>query len=266
MAVRDYDDTLVCCVEVTIEDRIIDSAASFHATYCKEELKRFKLHSDNLDSEDCIPGLKRRLISVGKLDEEGYHVSFEGQQWKVTKGSLVVTHGNKRRSLYMVEVPSNKINIAINGRGNANLCHQRLKHMSEKGMKILASKGRIPNLQKAVVGFCEPCVLGKQKKVDPANMLPLSMTTTKSSGESSNTSEGSKNSRSFEDFGRSDKEDSKDGASFKEEGSETPHVQRSNRESMALIRFSPSANYLLMTESGEPESYSEALSNKESVQ
>ncbi|GJZ50418.1 retrovirus-related pol polyprotein from transposon TNT 1-94 [Tanacetum coccineum] len=37
--------------------------------------------------------------------------------------------------------------------------------MSEKGMKILASKGRIPDLQKAIVGFCEPCVLGKQKKV-----------------------------------------------------------------------------------------------------
>ncbi|GJZ83472.1 retrovirus-related pol polyprotein from transposon TNT 1-94 [Tanacetum coccineum] len=37
--------------------------------------------------------------------------------------------------------------------------------MSENSMKILASKGRIPDLQKVVVGFCEPCVLGKQKKV-----------------------------------------------------------------------------------------------------
>ncbi|GKF46751.1 retrovirus-related pol polyprotein from transposon TNT 1-94, partial [Tanacetum coccineum] len=53
---------------------------------------------------------------------------------------------------------------AIDGRGNATLWHQRLGHMSGKGMKILALKGRIPDLQKAVVGFCEPCVLGKQKK------------------------------------------------------------------------------------------------------
>ncbi|GKE47572.1 retrovirus-related pol polyprotein from transposon TNT 1-94 [Tanacetum coccineum] len=37
--------------------------------------------------------------------------------------------------------------------------------MSEKCMKILALKGRIQDLQKAVVGFYEPCVLGKQKKV-----------------------------------------------------------------------------------------------------
>ncbi|GJR26360.1 retrovirus-related pol polyprotein from transposon TNT 1-94 [Tanacetum coccineum] len=32
----------------TVEDRIMDSGASFHATYCKEELKRFKLHSDKV--------------------------------------------------------------------------------------------------------------------------------------------------------------------------------------------------------------------------
>ncbi|GJW21602.1 retrovirus-related pol polyprotein from transposon TNT 1-94 [Tanacetum coccineum] len=76
----------------------------------------------------------------------------------------------------MVEVPCDEINVAIDGRGNATLWHQRLGHMSEKGMKILASKGRILDLQKAVVGFCEPCVLGKQKKADPANILPLLMT------------------------------------------------------------------------------------------
>ncbi|GKA39336.1 hypothetical protein Tco_0731887 [Tanacetum coccineum] len=41
-----------------------------------------------------ISGLKRRLISVRQLDEEGYHVGFRDQQWKVTKGSLVVARGN----------------------------------------------------------------------------------------------------------------------------------------------------------------------------
>ncbi|GKE56327.1 hypothetical protein Tco_1495512, partial [Tanacetum coccineum] len=50
-----------------------------------------------------FPGLKRRLISVGQLDEEGYHVGFIDQHWKVSKGSLVVAHGNKHGSLYMVE-------------------------------------------------------------------------------------------------------------------------------------------------------------------
>ncbi|GJV95640.1 hypothetical protein Tco_1547217 [Tanacetum coccineum] len=148
MAARDYDDALVCCVENMIDDHIMDSGASFHATYCKEELERFKLRSGKVRLADdktldiagvedvvlktsfgtswtlkdvrYILGLKKRLISVGQLDEEGYHVGFEDQQWKVTKGSLVVARGNKRGSLYMVEVPSDGINTTIDGRGNAS--------------------------------------------------------------------------------------------------------------------------------------------------
>ncbi|GKC92968.1 hypothetical protein Tco_1158410 [Tanacetum coccineum] len=189
MAVRDYDDT-VCCIENTVEDRIMDSGALFHATFCKEELERFRLRSGKVRLADdktldiagvkdvvlktsfgtswtlkdvrYIPGLKGRLISFGQLDKEGYHVGFGDQQWKVTKSSLLVAHRNKCGSLYMVEVPSDGINATIDGKGNATLWHQRLGHMSEKGMKILTSKGRIPYLQKDVE--------------DPATMLPLSMT------------------------------------------------------------------------------------------
>ncbi|GKC73555.1 retrovirus-related pol polyprotein from transposon TNT 1-94 [Tanacetum coccineum] len=85
-------------------------------------------------------------------------------------------------------------------------------------------------------------------------------------GGSSDTGEGSENSGSFEDSGRSDEEYSEDGASSKEGGSETPQVRRSNIESKAPVRYSPSANYFLLKENGKLESYSEALSSKESVQ
>ncbi|GJS69249.1 retrovirus-related pol polyprotein from transposon TNT 1-94 [Tanacetum coccineum] len=137
MTARDFDDALVCCVKNTIDDRIMDFGASFHATYCKEELERFKLRSS-----------KVRLADDKTLDIAGV-------------GDVV---------------PSDGIYAAIDGRGNAALWHQRLGHMSENGMKILASKGRILDLQKPAVGFCEPCILGKQKKADPATMLPLSLT------------------------------------------------------------------------------------------
>ncbi|GKB49386.1 hypothetical protein Tco_0900139, partial [Tanacetum coccineum] len=76
---------------------------------------------------------------------------------------------------------------------------------------------------------------------------------------SSDTSEGFENSRSIKDSRRLDEEYSEDGESFKEGGSETPHVRRYIKESRALVRYSPSTNYLLLTENGEPESYSEAL-------
>ncbi|GJS38989.1 retrovirus-related pol polyprotein from transposon TNT 1-94 [Tanacetum coccineum] len=69
----------------------------------------------------------------------------------------------------------------------------------------------------------------------------LSSEITQSPGGSSDTSEGSENNGSFKDSGRSDEEYSEDGASSKEGGSETPY-------------------------NGELESYSEALSSKESVQ
>ncbi|GJV16790.1 retrovirus-related pol polyprotein from transposon TNT 1-94 [Tanacetum coccineum] len=94
----------------------------------------------------------------------------------------------------------------------------------------------------------------------------LSSEITQIPGGSSDTSEGSEDSGSFKDSGRSYKEDSEDRASSEEGCSETPHVRRSTRESMALVRYSPSANYLLLTKNGEPESYLESLSSKEFVQ
>ncbi|GJY03411.1 retrovirus-related pol polyprotein from transposon TNT 1-94 [Tanacetum coccineum] len=147
--------------EDSIDDCIMDSGASFHATYCKEELERFKLRSGKVHLAD------DKTLAIAGVGDVVLKTSF---------GSLVVARGKKCGSLYMVEVPSERINTAIDGRGNATLRHQRLGHMSEKGMNILALKGRILNLQKAVIGFCKPCVLGKQKKTDPATMLPLSMT------------------------------------------------------------------------------------------
>ncbi|GJX48350.1 hypothetical protein Tco_0273540 [Tanacetum coccineum] len=65
----------------------------------------------------------------------------------------------------------------------------------------------------------------------------LSSKITQSPGWSSDTSEGSENSRSFEDIGRSNEEDSKDRASSKEGGSETSQVRRSSRESKAPVSW-----------------------------
>ncbi|GJW55167.1 retrovirus-related pol polyprotein from transposon TNT 1-94 [Tanacetum coccineum] len=131
MAIGDYDDALVCCVKNTIEDHIMHSGASFHATYFKEELERFRLRSGKVCLAD---GKTLDMVGVGDV---------------VLKTSF--DHGNKHRILYMVEVPSNGINITIDGRDNATLWHRRLPHMSEKGIKILALKGRIPDLQNAIV-------------------------------------------------------------------------------------------------------------------
>ncbi|GJW46464.1 retrovirus-related pol polyprotein from transposon TNT 1-94 [Tanacetum coccineum] len=130
MAVRDYDDALLekfrlCSGKVRLaNNKILDIAGVGEVV-----LKTSFGTSWNLKDVRYIPGLKKRLIPVGQLDEERYP-------------------------------PMGLTQLLMVG-GNAALWHQRLGYMSEKSMKILASKGRISDLQKAVVGFCEPYVLGK---------------------------------------------------------------------------------------------------------
>ena len=46
-----------------------------------------------------ILDLKILLILVGKLDDEGHHVTFGDHQWKVTKGNLVVATSQMRGTL-----------------------------------------------------------------------------------------------------------------------------------------------------------------------
>nr|GEU69056.1 hypothetical protein [Tanacetum cinerariifolium] len=338
-------------VKIMEDMRDKDSSASFHATYCKEELERFKLRSNKVrlaydkildiaSIRDVVLktsfgtswtlkdvrytlGLKRRLISVGQLDEEGYHVGFGDQQWKVTNGSLVVARG----SPYMVEDWYEHVSfqrqrsrctegyhyydtiiedyIKSCGRYNANLQFGVAKRLSRtfraestgihaEALKILWEYSvstayliyhipyfpiwlRIPeeewrgkdisltHLKKSQVVLVDisKSLAENDNKVAEHG---LSSEITQSPGESSDTSERFENNGSFEYSERSDEEYSKDGASSKVGGFETPHVRRSNRESRAPIRYSPSANYLLLTGNGKPESYSKALSSKESVQ
>ena len=48
---------------------------------------------------------------------------------------------------------------------DADLWHQRLGHMSEKGLKVMHSLGKLPRLKSINIDFCENCIYGKQKRV-----------------------------------------------------------------------------------------------------
>ncbi|KAI3764834.1 hypothetical protein L2E82_14851 [Cichorium intybus] len=69
----------------------------------------------------------------------------------------------------------------------------------------------------------------------------------------------------YGDSGSTDDSSSEDGVADDAETS-TPTVRRSTRVRRPPVRYSPSANYLLLTENGEPESYPEALRMKDSIQ
>jgi len=52
-----------------------------------------------------VPSLRKSLIFVRKLDEQGHEVKFKNQQWKVVKGNLVMACRRKRGLLYIVILP-----------------------------------------------------------------------------------------------------------------------------------------------------------------
>ncbi|XP_020272229.1 uncharacterized protein LOC109847412 [Asparagus officinalis] len=77
---------------------------------------------------------------------------------------MVVAHGNKTGTLYLTSHASNTLAIAA-CKESANLWHNRLGHMSKKGMKILHSEGKLTNIDLVEVGVYEDCIFGKQKRV-----------------------------------------------------------------------------------------------------
>ena len=111
-----------------------------------------------------IPNLRRNLISVGQLDDEGYAIIFVGGTWKVTKGARVLACGKKTGTLYMTLSLRDTIAVA-EASTDTSLWHRRFGHMSEKGIKMLPPKGTLPELKSIDFDICESYILGKQKKV-----------------------------------------------------------------------------------------------------
>ena len=93
-----------------------------------------------------IPDLRRNLISVRQLDDEGHAILFVGGTWKVTKGVRVLAREKKTGTLYMTSSPRNTIAVA-DASTNTSLWHRRLGHMSEKRDEDAAIKRKITKIE-----------------------------------------------------------------------------------------------------------------------
>ena len=76
----------------------------------------------------------------------------------------MIAQGKKRSTLYMTTEPGDVVAVAA-GNGDASLWYNRLGHMSQKEMKELLSKGKLPKLKNVHFDICESCIMGKQKKL-----------------------------------------------------------------------------------------------------
>ena len=98
------------------------------------------------------------LIFVGQLDDKGHAILFVGGTWKATKGVRVLARGKKAGTLYMTSCPRDTIAI-VDASIDTSLWHHKLGHMSEKRMKMLLSKGKLPELKSIDFDICESCIL-----------------------------------------------------------------------------------------------------------
>ncbi|GJZ71618.1 hypothetical protein Tco_0635469 [Tanacetum coccineum] len=287
MAAGDSDDALVCCVENTVEDRIMNSGASFHATYCKEELERFKLRSGKVRLAD------NKTLDIAGIGDVVLKTSF-GTSWTLKdvriRTSMLASKGNvpdvrkvdiyfcnpsglgKQKNLsFIMLVKIRKLQSRSCGRYNTNFQFGVAERLSRTiraestGIRVEAPnmlwadsvstayliyripyvpiglhipdeewQGKDTSLTHLKVFGCDSFVkvkdvCGEAMKCtfigSGSDEVRYNFWDTKSHqspGGSSDTSEGSENSGSFKDSGRSDEEYSEDGASSKEGGSETP--------------------------------------------
>ena len=100
--------------------------------------------------------MKKNLIFVGQLDDYGHYIHFGSGELKVTKGAMVIARDNKRNILYMTTNSSNVVAVA-KANNDAELWHNRLGDMSQKEMKELLSKGKLPELKTTSFDMCELC-------------------------------------------------------------------------------------------------------------
>ncbi|GJS01807.1 hypothetical protein Tco_0318315 [Tanacetum coccineum] len=200
MAAGDFGDALVLCVENTVKDRIMDYGASFHATYCIEEIG-----INMLASKGNVPDVQKKSMALHLLHQS----EDPATMILLSKTAAGVT----------IETPLQF--------GVAKRLSQTFR---AKSMGLRAEARRCKGAQMK----CDTAFRIKRvARLSEAEILHLLTRFIEPSG-SSNTSEGSENSESFEDSRRSDEEYSEDGASFMEGVFETPHIT-SRKEGITKI-------------------------------
>ena len=114
-----------------------------------------------------VLGLKKNLISLGQLDNSGLSYKAEGDILKVTKGAMVVIKAKRGNGLYKLQGETYLAKgdggmSLVAKRDNTSLWHNKLGHMSLKGVQILGKQGLLEGDQITKLEQCESCILGKQ--------------------------------------------------------------------------------------------------------
>lgn len=117
-----------------------------------------------------VSNVKRNLISLGTLESNGYKYTADRGVLKVSTGSCTILKANRVGSLYVLQGSTvtgstAAVSSPLNDLDFTQLWHMCLGHMSEKGLKLLSSRGLLGDQGINKLEFCKHCVFGKQKRV-----------------------------------------------------------------------------------------------------
>jgi hypothetical protein len=129
-----------------------------------------------------IPGLARNLIFVRKMDDARVKTIFEKETCRMVRGAMVLRRGVRFGTLYKLQgiSISDGCNSSIVpdigveeertpavARENVMLWHQRLRHIGEKGIRLLHGEVMVEGMSNYSLDFdfCEHFLYGKKNRV-----------------------------------------------------------------------------------------------------
>lgn len=119
----------------------------------------------NLDNTLLVPDLRTNLISVGKITDNGYEVTFKRNSAVISdKNGSEKLFAHRIDGLYYLNEPSELASVVLpesDSDQKLKLWHHRLGHLNETDVKSVMKNQGIKISDSEKLGFCETCALGK---------------------------------------------------------------------------------------------------------
>src|SRR5215813_10603297 len=132
----------------------------------------------NLNNVLYIPSFRRNLISISKLLDDGYSISFNNNLVIISRNGLTISIGNSENNLYvlrplthstllnteMFKVEKPKTKRQKISQDDTYLWHLRLGHISLDRIDRLIKDGALSQLKLGTLPVCKSCLEGKMTK------------------------------------------------------------------------------------------------------
>lgn len=129
---------------------------------------KIKTNSATLNVTDVyfVPDFNSNLLSVRKITEKGYRVSFYDKECIIEKNCKIVCKASLKNGLYVLDATTEKVMSAENcNKGCIHYWHRVLGHHNEEDIKKLIREDLVANMKmvecKKLDTPCEACLQGK---------------------------------------------------------------------------------------------------------